>query len=186
EEIPDPFGFEDKDAVPFEGFSKMGMKSADDAPPSTKDEPVKPAEKSKKGFTFGDKKEEEKTKKVDDFKFGEEVKKEEPKTPPPEPKTRKTPTGAQTMVSKPSGRVAFLLDGIRKVAQSNIGDDILPWLDGQISRIQSVNPKLTKRDLNLLVDEIERYVRQVRQNPGKAGKLATQLRHIIDSFASDL
>jgi hypothetical protein len=179
DEIPDPFGFEDKDAVPFEGFSKMGMKSADDAPPSPKDEPVKPVEKPKKGFTFGDKKEEEKTKKVDDFKFGEEVKKEEPKT-------RKTPTSAQTMVSKPSGRVAFLLDGIRKVAQSNIGDDILPWLDGQISRIQSVNPKLTKRDLNLLVDEIERYVRQVRQNPGKAGKLATQLRHIIDSFASDL
>ena len=82
--------------------------------------------------------------------------------------------------------MAFLLDGIKKVAQSNVGEDIIPWLDGQISRMQQIQPNLGKRDLLLLVDEIERYVRTVRQNPAKATKLASQLRHIIDSFAANL
>lgn len=103
---------------------------------------------------------------------------EEPPKAPPQP--------ASTIVSGPSGKVAFLLDGIKKVAQTNIGDDILPWLDGQISRMQQIQPNLSKRDLLLLVDEIERYVRTVRQNPTKATKLATQLRHIIESFAANL
>lgn len=103
-------------------------------------------------------------------------------------KTEKEPTSipGQTIVSPPSGKVAFLIDGIRKVAQSNIGEDMLPWLDGQITRMKSINPTLSKRDLMLLVDEIERYVRTVRQNPTKATKLSSQLRHIIESFASDL
>lgn len=105
---------------------------------------------------------------------------EEPaKVPPPS-------QPASTVISGPSGKVAFLLDGIKKVAQTNIGDDILPWLDGQISRMQQIQPNLSKRDLLLLVDEIERYVRTVRQNPTKATKLATQLRHIIESFAANL
>ncbi len=166
DEIPDPFAQMEKEgAVPFEGFSKMGLDKKDEPKP----EPIK-----------------EEVKKEEPFKIPE--KKVDFEVPKEEKKSRKTPTagGGQTMVSKPSGRIAFLLDGIRKVAQSNIGDDILPWLDGQINRIQSVNPKLTKHDLNLLVDEVERYVRQVRQNPGKATKLASQLKHIIDSFASDL
>ncbi|MEZ4812459.1 MAG: hypothetical protein R2883_03075 [Caldisericia bacterium] len=161
DEIPDPFAQMEKEgAVPFDGFSKMGLDKKEEPKP----EPVK---------------------EEDTFAIPE--KKVDFETPEEEKKSRKTPTaGGQTMVAKPSGRIAFLLDGIRKVAQSNIGDDILPWLDGQINRIQSVNPKLTKHDLNLLVDEVERYVRQVRQNPGKATKLASQLKHIIDSFASDL
>lgn len=116
----------------------------------------------------------------------EEIKPVIEEKPFEKPPIEKRPTGSQTMVAKPSGKIAFLIDGIRKVAQSNIGDDILPWLDGQISRVQSVNPNLTKRDLMLLVDEIERYIRQVRQNPAKATKLSTQLRHIIESFASDM
>lgn len=112
-------------------------------------------------------------------------------TPPPmpakpQPEKEPTVTPGQTIVSPPSGKVAFLIDGIRKVAQSNIGEDMLPWLDGQITRMKSINPTLSKRDLMLLVDEIERYVRTVRQNPTKATKLSSQLRHIIESFASDL
>ena len=120
-------------------------------------------------------------------------KEEPPKfTPPPvakvEPPTPPPPSniGGQTVVTPPSGKVAFLIDGIRKVAQSNIGEDMLPWLDGQITRMKTINPSLSKRDLLLLVDEIERYVRTVRQNPTKATKLSSQLRHIIESFASDL
>lgn len=116
-----------------------------------------------------------------------------PPSPPPvvpaqPPKQEKEPsmTPGQTIISPPSGKVAFLIDGIRKVAQSNIGEDMLPWLDGQITRMKSINPTLSKRDLMLLVDEIERYVRTVRQNPTKATKLSSQLRHIIESFASDL
>lgn len=106
----------------------------------------------------------------------------------PAVKTDKDPptSSGQTMISPPSGKVAFLIDGIRKVAQSNIGEDMLPWLDGQITRMKAINPTLSKRDLLLLVDEIERYVRTVRQNPTKATKLSSQLRHIIESFASDL
>jgi hypothetical protein len=114
-----------------------------------------------------------------------------PKAVPPTSKEKEPPTsafgpGSSTTVSPPSGKVAFLIDGIRKVAQSNIGEDMLPWLDGQISRMKAINPTLSKRDLMLLVDEIERYVRTVRQNPTKASKLSSQLRHIIESFASDL
>jgi hypothetical protein len=109
---------------------------------------------------------------------------------PPVTKPQKDPTSfggpSSTVVTPPSGKVAFLIDGIRKVAQSNIGEDMLPWLDGQISRMKAINPTLSKRDLMLLVDEIERYVRTVRQNPTKATKLSSQLRHIIESFASDL
>lgn len=116
--------------------------------------------------------------------------KETPPPPPPvqpkEPPTASFGPGGATTVSPPSGKVAFLIDGIRKVAQSNIGEDMLPWLDGQISRMKAINPTLSKRDLMLLVDEIERYVRTVRQNPTKASKLSSQLRHIIESFASDL
>jgi hypothetical protein len=107
-----------------------------------------------------------------------------PEDPPKAQPAEQQP--ASTVVSGPSGKVAFLLDGIKKVAQTNIGDDILPWLDGQISRMQQIQPNLSKRDLLLLVDEIERYVRTVRQNPTKATKLATQLRHIIESFAANL
>ncbi len=116
--------------------------------------------------------------------------KETPPAPPPvqpkEPPTASFGPGGATTVSPPSGKVAFLIDGIRKVAQSNIGEDMLPWLDGQISRMKAINPTFSKRDLMLLVDEIERYVRTVRQNPTKASKLSSQLRHIIESFASDL
>lgn len=109
-----------------------------------------------------------------------------PEEPPKSASQPPLQQSSSTIVSGPSGKVAFLLDGIKKVAQTNIGDDILPWLDGQISRIQQIQPNLSKRDLLLLVDEIERYVRTVRQNPTKATKLATQLRHIIESFAANL
>lgn len=160
DEIPDPFASHgDAKQVPLSEIDLSQFKSAKpDTKPAQKSEP-KPAPST---FSIP------------------ERKADKPVEPPAD-----KPAG-KTMVAKPSGRVAFLIDGIRKVAQSNIGDDILPWLDGQISRIQSVNPKLTKHDLTLLVDEVERYVRQVRQNPSKAEKLANQLRHIIDSFASDL
>lgn len=105
---------------------------------------------------------------------------------PVKPSTPSPSSPQATVVTGPSGKVAFLLDGIKKVAQSNVGEDIIPWLDGQISRMQQIQPNLGKRDLLLLVDEIERYVRTVRQNPAKATKLASQLRHIIDSFAANL
>lgn len=120
-------------------------------------------------------------------KVEEEAPKFTPPMSPPSKQEKDPPTSSgQTMISPPSGKVAFLIDGIRKVAQSNIGEDMLPWLDGQITRMKAINPTLSKRDLLLLVDEIERYVRTVRQNPTKATKLSSQLRHIIESFASDL
>ncbi len=133
---------------------------------------------------------------IDPFKPHGEFAKDEapPASPPPRaefrppepPKTEPSKVGPATTAQPPTGKIAFLLDGIKKVAQSNVGEDILPWLDGQISRMQSIQPNLSKRDLLLLVDEIERYVRTVRQNPAKATKLASQLRHIIESFAANL
>lgn len=106
--------------------------------------------------------------------------------PPIEPATEPLREEQVLVKHPPTGKIAFLLDGIKKVAQNNIGEDILPWLDGQISRMQSVQTNISKQDLLLLVDEIERYVRTVRQNPAKATKLASQLRHIIESFGTNL
>ena len=184
DEIPDPFASDgEAKQVPLSEINLGDSKP--DSEPSKPESKIDPFRSKPEPFYKAPEKPVSRSladyKKTPEKKDKEEKKENKPITPPPSDKS-----AGKTMVSKPTGRVAFLIDGIRKVAQSNIGDDILPWLDGQISRVQSVNPKLTKQDLTLLVDEIERYVRQVRQNPTKAEKLANQLRHIIDSFASDL
>ncbi len=164
-------------------------------PPVKKVEPPTPSGRPRLDFSNED---------IDPFRphgeFDDESKKPPQHEEPPKPQnimdpptTRipvkppvPSPSPQATVVTGPSGKIAFLLDGIKKVAQSNVGEDIIPWLDGQISRMQQIQPNLGKRDLLLLVDEIERYVRTVRQNPAKATKLASQLRHIIDSFAANL
>jgi len=157
---------------------KFEIPKVEPKPDGIKTEPPKPSGRPRLDFSNED---------IDPFKpraiEPEDKEAQESEQPPLKQVT--PPTGA-TVISTPSGKIAFLLDGIRKVAQSNVGEDILPWLDGQITRLQAIQPNLSKRDLLLLVDEIERYVRTVRNNPPKAQKLSSQLRHIIESFAANL